>query len=371
MASLAELRAAIRAALVEVFGSQFTAFSDDEWLDTIAEQIAEHVQPHDEHLDQIAALSPLNGRIIVGDGSRWVLGDACDCVQEHVDAEHPHAQYMREADAIERFAAAEHEHAYEAAGTMDGHLAASDPHPGRYDPAGTAAAAVGAITPASIGAAPASHTHAEYAPVDHHHDDAYEAAGTMSTHLAATNPHGLTPGSIGAAAQLHVHPQYQATSQKGAPNGYASLDGSGRVPASQLPAPPSLPVAYASTSTTADAGPASGTYNPFAGRAVVQHVEATGITYNGSLGRWTVADGGVYEVSVVLPVSVSEAGPVTLTVAGHVIAGLVADPQRRPMAVTVLRALTEGADIVATVAAGGTSLVSVGAGATVSIRRIA
>ena len=73
------------------------------------------------------------------------------------------------------------------------------------------------ITPASIGAAAASHTHSEYAASDHNHDSVYAAkvhthdyAAADHTHTpesigAATADHTHTPASIGAAAASHTH----------------------------------------------------------------------------------------------------------------------------------------------------------------------
>lgn len=52
------------------------------------------------------------------------------------------------------------------------------------------------ITPASIGAAAASHTHSEYAASDHNHDSVY--AAKVHTHDYAASNHTHTPASIGA-----------------------------------------------------------------------------------------------------------------------------------------------------------------------------
>lgn len=59
------------------------------------------------------------------------------------------------------------------------------------------------ITPASIGAAAASHTHSEYAASDHNHDSVY--AAKVHTHDYAAADHTHTPDSIGAAAADHTH----------------------------------------------------------------------------------------------------------------------------------------------------------------------
>lgn len=59
------------------------------------------------------------------------------------------------------------------------------------------------ITPASIGAAAADHTHSEYAASDHNHDSAY-AAKTHTHDYAAAN-HTHTPDSLGAASSSHTH----------------------------------------------------------------------------------------------------------------------------------------------------------------------
>lgn len=59
------------------------------------------------------------------------------------------------------------------------------------------------ITPASIGAAAASHTHSEYAASDHNHDSVY--AAKVHTHDYAASNHTHTPESIGASAADHTH----------------------------------------------------------------------------------------------------------------------------------------------------------------------
>lgn len=60
-------------------------------------------------------------------------------------------------------------------------------------------------TPASIGAAPASHTH-DYAATNHTHTPAsIGAAPTNHTHNYAASNHTHTPASIGAAAENHTH----------------------------------------------------------------------------------------------------------------------------------------------------------------------
>ncbi len=59
------------------------------------------------------------------------------------------------------------------------------------------------ITPASIGAAAASHTHSEYAASDHNHDSVY--AAKAHTHDYASSNHTHTPASIGAATADHTH----------------------------------------------------------------------------------------------------------------------------------------------------------------------
>lgn len=68
-------------------------------------------------------------------------------------------------------------------------------------------------TPASIGAAPASHTH-DYAAPDHTHTPAsIGAAPTNHTHDYAAKNHTHTPSSIGAAPAEHSHDQYATLSK--------------------------------------------------------------------------------------------------------------------------------------------------------------
>ena len=59
------------------------------------------------------------------------------------------------------------------------------------------------ITPSSIGAAAANHTHSEYAASDHNHDSVY--AAKVHTHDYAAADHTHTPESIGAATADHTH----------------------------------------------------------------------------------------------------------------------------------------------------------------------
>jgi hypothetical protein len=83
-------------------------------------------------------------------------------------------------------------------------------------------------------------------------DAAGTASAAISAHDAETDPHPqyltqtegdaryATTGSSAADLSAHVaaadpHTQYQKESEKGAANGYAGLDGTGKLPASQLP----------------------------------------------------------------------------------------------------------------------------------------
>lgn len=226
--------------------------------------------------------------------------------------------------------------------------------------------------------APREHDHdGRYASASHHHDDAYDAKGSaaevgdaLASHTGRTdNPHGVTLTQIGAAPAEHEHEQYQVTSQKGAPNGYASLDGSGRVPASQLPAP-----AYASAARSTDTG-TSGVINPFAGAGVDHLVEASGVAFEA--GVWTVAASGVYEISAALVLARTEGSVATLTVTAggvtHTLAGVEIGAGRRIVGRTLMVALEEGAAISVTASAsgGGTGSLTVGAGSSLNIRRVA
>ena len=67
---------------------------------------------------------------------------------------------------------------------------------------------------------------------------AYETEGAVALHEADPDPHGqyATDQALQEHAQaVDPHPQYQARSERGHASGYASLDGEGKVPASQLP----------------------------------------------------------------------------------------------------------------------------------------
>lgn len=256
------LKAALRFRLLSVFQDVRLEKTAEEGAEQVSEALRlafiEHVQPWDEHLDQIAALTPEQGMVIVGNGSEWVLGDPCDCVNGHI---------------------------------------------------------------------------------------------------AAANPHG----------------QYQARGEKNAPGGYAGLDDDGLIPVGLLPPsppPPTAPTAYASTSTTSDAGPSTGALNPFITGAPAQNVTPEGITYLGTLGLWAVDEAGVYEVTATLPVSTNEATTATLTLGAHTVAGLGVDTTRRTLTASVLLELEAEDEVAVTVEASG-ALVTVGAGATVNIRRIA
>jgi hypothetical protein len=85
---------------------------------------------------------------------------------------------------------------------------------------------VPADVPVALGAANAEGNAATFARSNHVHiypsaaNVGAEAAGAVSTHEAAADP----------------HTGYQKESEKGAVSGYASLDGTGKVPAAQLPA---------------------------------------------------------------------------------------------------------------------------------------
>ena len=99
-------------------------------------------------------------------------------IAAHEAAADPHPAYLTAADA---------DAAYEPAGTMAAHIAAGDPHP-TY------------LTAAEGNAA-------------------YEALGAVAAHAAAADPH------VG----------YQKESEKGANNGYPSLDAGGFIPIGQIP----------------------------------------------------------------------------------------------------------------------------------------
>lgn len=117
------------------------------------------------------------------------------------------------------------------------------------------------------------HNHdSAYAAAGHNHDGAYEAAGAVASHAAAADP----------------HTGYQKESEKAQANGYASLDGTGKVPAAQLPAAGSDPWTYlrlasdfTTTSSTAvditglGFTPAANTRYEFVGRLMVRTATAS------------------------------------------------------------------------------------------------
>jgi hypothetical protein len=71
------------------------------------------------------------------------------------------------------------------------------------------------------------------------------AAIGAATAAALTALESATTAALAGKSDTgHTHPQYEATANKGQANGYASLDGSGKVPAAQLPASGSDPWTY-------------------------------------------------------------------------------------------------------------------------------
>lgn len=124
------------------------------------------------------------------------------------------------------------------AAALKGHLAdVANPH-------AVTAQQVGADATGTAAAAVAAHV----AAVDPH--PGYATDVDLSSHLLdVANPHAVTAAQVGAdpagtaAAALAAHEGaadphagYQLEAEKGQANGYASLDGTGKVPAAQLPA---------------------------------------------------------------------------------------------------------------------------------------
>ena len=108
-------------------------------------------------------------------------------------ASHTHADYMTEDDAADAFAGINHTH-----------------------------------TPASIGAAAASHTH-DYAASDHTHTPAsIGAAAASHTHSGyAASGHTHTASEVGAAAAAHTHSEYAASSHSHTAADVGALPASG------------------------------------------------------------------------------------------------------------------------------------------------
>lgn len=159
---------------------------------------------------------------------------------------------------------------------------------------------------------------------------------------------------------------FQALDAKGQPEGYASLDATGKVPPEQLPEPTTAPAAYASTRLASDAtGPA-----PFAG-AVEQVVTPQGVTFLGTSGAWVVDAAGVYELSAALAVEANEPTALSVALGSHTVSGLAVSAERRTVSVSALVALAAEAEVGLTLTPEGSATVTTGAGSTVTIRRVA
>lgn len=190
----------------------------------------------------------------LADGTRGNFeptGTASSEVAAHVAAPDPHSQYLiqAETDAL-----------YEDIGSTAAHVAELDPHT-QYQKetekgAANGYASLGADTKVPIAEIPTGSTNSTVSLGDHNHAGVYDPSGTaasaVSTHEGLLDPHPqyLTPAeadlaydAIGAATSgdsAHVaagdpHAQYQLESEKGAVNGYAPLDATGKVPEANLP----------------------------------------------------------------------------------------------------------------------------------------
>jgi hypothetical protein len=193
--------------------------------------------PHPQYTTAVeaAAAAPVQsvngetGTVVLdaGDVGADPAGTAATAVANHEAAGDPHPQYTTTAEAaaaapvqqvngktgvvILNAADVSADPAGTAATAVSNHEAAGDPHP-QYTTAAEASAA-----------APVQSVNAQTGVVvldaaDVGADPSGTAAAAVSAHEAASDP----------------HPGYQLESEKGAANGYASLDGSGQVPASQL-----------------------------------------------------------------------------------------------------------------------------------------
>jgi hypothetical protein len=205
-----------------------------------AAAVAAHValpDPHPQYTTAVeaAAAAPVQsvngetGTVVLdaGDVGADPAGTAATAVANHEAAGDPHPQYTTTAEAaaaapvqqvngktgvvILNAADVSADPAGTAATAVSNHEAAGDPHP-QYTTAAEASAA-----------APVQSVNAQTGVVvldaaDVGADPSGTAAAAVSAHEAASDP----------------HPGYQLESEKGAANGYASLDGSGQVPASQL-----------------------------------------------------------------------------------------------------------------------------------------
>lgn len=131
-------------------------------------------------------------------------GTASSTMAAHVAAPDPHTQYATSAEA-QLTAQAE----------VGVHEGAVDPHP-QYQ---TSAEVTSSISGAVSVHEGASDPHPQY-------QTATEVATAISGHSALPNPHGTTASDVGAIP----------ASEKGAANGVATLDGSGKIPSTQIPA---------------------------------------------------------------------------------------------------------------------------------------
>ena len=103
------------------------------------------------------------------------------------------------------------------------HAGAADPHTGyqKESEKGAASgyASLDGSTKVPIAQVPTGTTGTTVSLGNHNHDAAYEAAGAVAAHAGAADP----------------HTGYQKESEKGAANGYASLNGSTKIPIAEIP----------------------------------------------------------------------------------------------------------------------------------------
>lgn len=205
------------------------------------------------------------------------------------------------------------------------------------------------------------HHDGTYAPLSHNHEGTYDPAGTaagaISAHEGAADPHS----------------GYQLRTEKGSPNGFAGLDGAGKVPLAQLPElGGGFDPAYASYRRTTDSSGSTGTALAF--DTATENVTPEGVTF--SSGSLTVAEAGVYEITGVLMLSSStEAGEATVQVTAGAsslaLEAVFVDTARRAIPFAFMASLSASGSISVLCSPEGSFLLSPLAGSVINVRRIA
>lgn len=174
----------------------------------------------------------------------------------YAEANHTHADYLTEEEAVDAFAGINHTHTGFASAdhTHTGFAAADHTHDGYAASNHThteyaasshshSASDVGAApvnhthTASEVGAASSDHTHSEYAAASHTHSGyassnhthtASEVGAAAANHSHsgyASSSHTHTPASIGAAASSHTHSEYSLSGHSHTTNGSCEFTG--------------------------------------------------------------------------------------------------------------------------------------------------